>query len=212
MPAKFRRSLAQHDRHCWFGAALSLLGALLAWLVLGLLYTGAVLLFETVRTGNPSLFTRPVWYAPLACGIAFVLLSLAGIDTWIHRFRSVSDRSIIGWHLIPEVLLLPPRLTLAVWNHLQARVLLDRYECEEAWRLLQTILRLERASAQELTQEFSDTRLLMKLLLSLQLTGWIDFFGTKGAWYYRVRSDEEIGLRALIVGSTQEGEDSTSRL
>lgn len=198
VPAGFQRRLIVHNRHCWIAAAVSLLGAWLAWLFYGAIFTGAVLLVEAVRTGDANLLKAPAWFYPVGGGVVALLFFWAGLDRWIHRFRPASDRPIIGWHLIIDVLFLPARMTFALWEHLGARVVLSRHERGEAWRLLRTIATMEHPSAALLAYEFSDARLLMKLLIALQLLGWIDLHGGDGEWYYKVRSSEAGDLRALL--------------
>ncbi|HEY5777248.1 MAG TPA: hypothetical protein VIT00_00835 [Terrimicrobiaceae bacterium] len=92
------------------------------------LYLSGVLLFEVRASETPEL---PQWFHPVAfCGVAG---SLAGaiIGRRSGRFKPPPDRSIIGWHLIAEVFMLPARATLLVWDHLNARIVLSRAEREE---------------------------------------------------------------------------------
>ena len=72
--------------------------------------------------------------------------SLAGaiVGRRLGRFKPPPDRSIIGCHLVADVLLLPARATLLVWDHLNARIVLSRTEREEAWRLMRTISKMRR--------------------------------------------------------------------
>lgn len=203
MPAEFQRRLNVHNRQCWVAAAVSLLGAWLGWLFFGVIFTGAVLVFEAVRTGSVDLLKPPVWFYPAGVAGVILLFLWAGLDRWIHRFHPPPDRPIIGWHLIRDVLFLPARMTFAIWEHLGARVVLGRHERMEAWRLLLAIRTMERPSAALLAAEFPDTRLLMKLLVALQLLGWIDLHGGDGEWYYKICSSGEEDLRALL-GETRE--------
>jgi hypothetical protein len=89
-------------------------------------------------------------------------------------------------------------MTFAIWEHIGARVVLSRHERLEAWRLLLTIWQAERPSPAVLAYEFPRASQLMKLLIALQLLGWIDLHGGGEEWYYRVRSDEEQKLRAML--------------
>jgi len=193
--------VAWHNRHCWAAAAVSLLGAWLVWMFYGAIFTGAVLVIEAVRTGDTNLLKSPVWFYPVGLGLVALLLLWAGLDRWVHRFRLPPDRPIIGWHLFGDVLFLPARMTFAIWEHLGARVVLTRHERGEAWRLLRTIDAMERPSVATLAYEFPDGRLLMKLLVALQMLGWIDLYGGGGEWYYKVRSSEQHDLRELLETS-----------
>jgi hypothetical protein len=204
VPREFLDRITEHNRSCWAAAVLGLLGASLAWLVFFALYTGGVLVFETVRTGNTDLFRPPAWYWPAGAAAAGALLLWGGLDRWKNRFRLPPDRPIIGWHLVPEFLLLPAKMTFSIWDHLDARVSLKAWEREEAWRLLQVVYALKRAELPQLAQEFPDTRQRTHLLTALQLTNWIDLHRGEETWFYRVLSDQEPLLRSLIRAETAE--------
>ena len=197
LPSEFRARFAVHNRNCWVAAFLSLLGAWLGWLFFFALFTAGVLLAETIRTNNTDLFKPPPWYVPAGLGLAGFLLVWAAIDRWRRRYRPPSDRSIIGWHLIPEVLMLPARMTFAIWEQIGGHIRLSVREKEECWRLLQVVFAMKRAEATQITQEFADPRELSKLLTALQLTGWIDLHRGDEDWFYRVISDQEVIVRAM---------------
>lgn len=198
VPEGFRARIAEHNRQCVLAAIVSLLGGWLVWTCLAAVYTGAVLLLDTVRTGDTNLLRPPFWYLPAGVVLIVVLFAWAGIDRWKRRFRPLADRSIIGWHLIPDVLLLPARVTLAVWDHLAARIVLTRRESAEAWRLLCAIGAVDRVPASSLALEFPDARLLSRLLAALQLVGWIDLLPGEEDWYYRVPASEKEALERLM--------------
>ncbi len=199
VPPVFKARLAEHNRHCWFAAAFSLLGAWLAWLFIFTIYTGAVLLLETVRSGSVDYFKPPSWYLPAGVGGVAVIFVFAILDRWRKRYRPLRDRPIIGFHLFAEVLLLPARLTFSVWDHIRARVALSRTERAEAWRLLSEIFSMGRADSARLSLEFPQARELGKLLMALQVTEWIDLHRGDDDWFYRVRSDQEPYLKTLLL-------------
>jgi len=203
VPKAFRQRIAEHNRHCWLAAALSLVGAALVWMFFGAIFFSAILLFEAIRTGDTNILKPPWWIYPSGAALVFVLFVLAALDRWIHRYRPPSDRAIIGWHLIPDVLFLPASATFGIWDHLVARVRLSRSERAEAWRLLLAIWQMERPSTALLGFEFPDSRRLVKLLMALQLLGWIDLHGGDEEWYYRVRTDEERNLREMLPEETE---------
>lgn len=198
VPVVFKSRLAEYNRHCWLAAAFSALGASLAWLFIFTIYTGAVLLLETVRTGSTEYFRPPSWYMPVGFSGVGVIFVLAALDRWRKRYRPLRDRPIIGFHLFAEVILLPARMTFAIWDHLRARVVLSREERAEAWRLLAEILSMGRADSSRLSMEFPQARELGKLLMALQATDWIDLHRGEDDWFYRVRSDQELFLKTLL--------------
>ena len=203
VPPIFKARLADHNRHCWFAAAFSVLGAWLAWLFIFILYTGAVLLLETVRTGSVEYFKPPPWYLPVGLGGISLIFGCAALDRWRKRYRPLRDRPIIGFHLFFEVLLLPARLTFAIWDHIRARVVLSRAERTEAWRLLAEIFSMGRAESARLSLEFPQARELGKLLMALQVTDWIDLHRGEDDWFYRVRSDQERFLKTLLLEESE---------
>lgn len=204
VPPEFLARIAEHNRSCWLAAAISLFGAWLTWMFYGAIFTGAILLFEAIRTGDTNILKPPVWFYPAGCALVLGLLVWAGLDRWIKRYQLPKDRSIIGWHLLPDVLFLPARMTFSIWEHLGARVSLSRHERAEAWRLLLTIWQTDHAGPASLAYDFPDTQRLMKLLTALQLLGWIDLHAGDEEWYYRVRSSEIQSLREMLPPSDGE--------
>jgi hypothetical protein len=197
LPAALNAQIAEHNRSCWMAAALSLWCAALAWALAVATYRGLVALVETLCGGKPT--ELPSWFLPVGlCGVV-VLLATALINRRRQRFNSVSDRSIIGWHLIAEILLLPARATLLVWDHVDARIVLSEAERAEAWALMRTILGLKRAHRSLLARDFPDPGRLSKMLMALQFAGWIDLHRGEEDFYYRIRSDREIDIRSLVA-------------
>lgn len=199
VPPEFSTRITAHNRSCWVAAALSLAGAWLGWMIFFAFYTGGVLVFETVRTGSTDLFSPPRWYWPAGVSAVAALVFWGALDRWRHRFSPPPDRPIIGWHLFPEVLLAPARMTFAIWDQIDARITLSPRDQVEAWSLLQTIYAWKRAEATRLTQEFPEGRRLSRLLTALQLAGWIDLHRGEESWFYRVLSDQEPLLKALTT-------------
>jgi hypothetical protein len=170
IPEAFWAQIAEHNRTCWIAAALSLGCAGVAWTIAAVIYAGIVLLFGGL--GPVDALKLPQWFFPVGlCGFV-VLLAIAMIDRHYGRFKPVSDRPIIGRHLIGELLLLPARATLLIWDHLDARIVLSRAERETAWMLMQTISKMKRADTSLLAREFPDSARLSKMLTALQLAGW----------------------------------------
>lgn len=198
VPPIFVQRFSVHNRYCWGAALASLFAAWLAWMFCGVIFTGAVLIFEVIRTGDVALVDPPWWYFPTGLFLILGNLLWAGVDRWWYRFRSRLDRSIIGWHLIPEMFLLPSRLTFAIGDHLEARIKLTSAERREGWHLLRVIWQTGRTDVGQMGGELSRPQLLTKLLPALQLTDWIDLHNSEGDWYYRVRSDQVEVLRELL--------------
>lgn len=199
-PPAFLKSIAEHNRHCWIFAFLSWVGAFVAWLIFTTVYVGFILLVETMRTGDATIGTPPWWMVPVGCVLAVGMLVFASVGRWHRRYRPPSDRQIIGWHLLPEVLLLPANLTFAIWDYLGARLKPTPWELSESWRLLELIARHKRVPASTFGQEFGDPVLLPKLITILQYTRWIDSARGEEDWFYYVPSDqlpklEEIGAQ-----------------
>ncbi len=181
-PRALRREIASHNRHCWLAAAGSLFLAWLAWIFCYGLVRGAVLLMATILEGPDA--KSPAWTTPAFLALAGVLLVWAGMDAWVRRFRPPPDRPIIGWHLFPDTLLLPARLTLAVGNHLDARIRLSRHELAEMHRLWEWIAASGRTPVHTLGMEFPDAGTLGKTLDALKVLGWIDLHRGSEGWFY----------------------------
>lgn len=188
-PRKFRQEIAQHNRHCWLAAAAALFCAWLAWIFLYAVLTGAVLLFLTIQKGEGATF--PWWLNPAVSGVALVLLLWGAVDTRSRRFRPPPDRPIIGWHVLPDVLLLPPRLTFSIGHHLAARIRLSRHEKLSAWDLLGAIVDAGRYPAYGLGLDVQEPIQQEKLINALQLLRWIDLHSGEEGWFYRILSDRE---------------------
>jgi hypothetical protein len=189
-----RREVRTFNRHCWLGAAGALFFAWLAWLAAFGIYSGMVLLFATVIGGHEA--RSPQWRLPVFLGMAALTLISAAIDRYIRRYKPPSDRRIIGWHLIPDVVLLPARLTLSVAEHLDTRIRHSAHQRAETARLLEYFAANRRAAWQELGMDFPDASTLRRSLDALQVLGWIDLHRTEDGWIYLLRSIREPDLPA----------------
>ena len=203
MNPQFRRRIASHNRHAALAASLSLFGASVGWLMAYGLFVGVILGALTVANGQEvllgeRLMTLPAWMNPAALAAALVLLVWAAVDERQHRFHPASDRPIVGWHLLGDILLLPARLTFGIGHQLAAIIRLNEPEKIEAFELLRRICLEKRCLQQSLGAWFPDPRRLRKLLLSLQLAGWIDMLRTEEGWIYIVRSTEAEEVAAML--------------
>ena len=208
MNPRFRQRIASHNRHAVVAAGLSLLGAWVAWSIAYALFVGFILGFLTVVHGQEvitgeRLMSFPAWVPFAALAAAFLLLVWGAVDERLKRFQPVDDRPVVGWHLPGEFLLLPARLTFGVANQLASIIRLSAAEQTEACSLLRHIHEEKRCLQHSLGAWFPDARQLQKLLLCLQLVGWIDLLHTEGGWIYIVRSTEE-GEVAGILGDGEE--------
>ncbi len=190
------RGLRDHNRHCWLAAAASLFFAWLTWVFFYGIFGAMVLLFETITQGETATF--PPWLNPAFGVLAAVLLIWGAITRWYKRFRPPPDRAVIGWHLLPDFLLLPATFTFAVGDHLDARLKLSHYEKSEAARLLAIISDTGRTTVSELGFHFSVPKTLQKLLTTLQFLSWIDLHRGEDEFFYRLRSDREESLAQFL--------------
>lgn len=189
LPAVLRKEIRQHNRQCGLAALSSLFLAWLAWVVAYGLAGAIGLLVETLQTGPDA--TYPVWLNPWLAGAASFLLIWGAWDAQRNRFRPPPDRPVIGWHMIPDVLLLPPRLTFAVGHHLGARIRLNHHEIQEAAAIILAVAEAGRLPAHSINVDFPDTLTTAKALPALQILRWIDLLKGEDGWFYRVVSDRE---------------------
>ena len=208
MNPQFQRRISSHNRHAVIAALLSLAGAWLGWTIAYGLFVLVVLGGLTVGHGQEvllgeRLMSLPAWIPPSAMAAALVLLVWAAVDERLHRFHPASDRAIVGWHLLGDVLLLPARLTFGVGHQLAAVIRLDHSERVEALDLLHHIYTEKRCPLHSLGAWFPNPGRLRKLLLALQMAGWTDLLRTEEGWIYIVRSTEADEVAAMF-GDEQE--------
>ena len=202
LPPLFRQRFRQHNRQCWLSALGLLLAAWLGWVFFYGIFAALALLFETIRFGENAEWPR--WLNPAAAITALIMLVLAAIRQRVTRFRPPRDRSVIGWHLLWQVLLLPAGWTLAIAQHLGARLKLSEFEMYEAFRLLGLVCDLDKPTLSGLGYHFGDQKLLTKLLSALQMIGWIDLHRGEEDWYYRPVGTREEEIRNIIVPPPEE--------
>jgi len=191
----FRRRITSHNRHAVIAALLSLAGAWLSWTIAYGLVVGVTIGALTVVHGQEvimgdRLMTLPEWIHPAAMALALVLLVWAAVDERKNRYHPASDRAVVGWHILGDVLLLPARLTFGFGHQLAAIIRLNPAEQEQAIGILHHIYTEKRVPLHSLGAWFPDYSRLRKFLLALQLAGWIDLLRTEDGWIYIVRSTE----------------------
>ena len=202
LPPLFRQRFRQHNHQCWLSALGLLLAAWLGWVFFYGIFAALALLFETIRFGENAEWPR--WLNPAAAITALVMLILAAIRQRLTRFQSPRDRPVIGWHLFSQVLLLPAVWTLAIAQHLDARLKLSEFELYEAFRLLGLVWESDKPTLSSLGYHFSDQKLLTKLLSALQMIGWIDLHRSDEDWYYRPVGTREEELRSFFIPPPEE--------
>lgn len=205
MNPRFRQRISSHNRHAMIAALLSLLGAWVGWTIAYGLFAGVMLGALTVANGQEvltgeRLMALPAWIQPAAMAAALVLLIWAAVDERLNRFHPASDRAVVGWHILGDVLLLPARLTFGVGHQLAAVIRLDHSEQIEAHDLLRHIYQEKRCALHSLGAWFPDPAHLRKLLLALQMAGWTDLLRTEDGWIYIVRSNEADEVAAIFSG------------
>jgi len=203
MTQPLQQRIALHNRHAWLLAALSLIGAWIAWTVAYGLVIGISLGLLTVIHGQEVVAGERLMFLPPWLQAAFLLLALAGlvwaaVDERRTRYRPVSDRPLIGWHLLADLLLLPARLTFAVGHQMAGTIRLSSREQVEVLELLQHIREERRCPATSLGAYFSNLRSLHRELAALQALGWIDLLRTEDGWIYIVRSSADDELRRVL--------------
>lgn len=211
MNPRFQRQIASHNRHAVMAAILSLLGAWAGWTIAYGLFVGLILGGLTVANGQEvlsgeRLFELPVWIHPAAMIAAFALLVWAATDERLRRFLPVDDRPVIGWHILGDILLLPARLTFGIGRQLSAVIRLNPSEQNDAVALLRHIWVEKRCPRHSLGAWFPNTLLLQKLLLALQMLGWIDLLRTEDDWIYILRSSESEEVAAILENDRGAGE------
>lgn len=195
IPDGFRARIVEHNRQAALAAAMSLISAALAWLLAYGIYGMVVMLARTAAAGVDA--TYPWWFNPLAVALAMVSLVWASLDGAMRRYKAPPDRPVIGFHNVADVVLLPARLTFAVWEHWGARMKFRPQEIETGWWLLQEIVEQQKLPTRKLPAFVPDDALRERLLVMLQYTGWIDLHRSDEDWYYRLRSDQEADFREM---------------
>lgn len=188
-PRELRKMLQAHNFAVLLASLLSLCAAVGFWLLLYYLGLGAVLAAKTFVQGDAATApaTYGLWYS------AALLLTLLAAFGWrfFHPPGKLHDRSIIGWHVLPEILLLPASLILAVTDNLSAYRKIQALRLRTAWELLREMLERGKLQRRKLPQLGIDENLLEQALLDLQYVGLIDLHEGREEWFYRIRGPEE---------------------
>jgi hypothetical protein len=192
--AWLRARLRSHNRHAIGLALLAVCAAALAWLIAWSLFMLLLLGFFTAIRGDIGV-GLPFWAAAAGGGFLFFLLLWGWFDQFRNRYAGAPDRQVVGWHLIPDFVLLPPRLTFAILGNISAFRRLNHDEINRAWELIVSIRQNGKGHLRSLTLIEPDANLLFKLITTLQMLELIDLHRGEGDWYYTLRSTkfEQIG-------------------
>jgi len=201
-PAGFHASFSNHNRNAFLASFGSLLGALASWLFIYFFFVLIALGLVTAARGEGA--GSPAWIRPTAYAICGILLIWGTIDHIRRHYQPAPDRPIIGWHLFAEFLLLPTRMTLAIWGNLSATVWLSPREIDSAWDLLLQIREHGRTAPTEIGGSNADRKLAQRILTALTLVGYIDLHRLDDESFYLVRSDREEEIAGMIPPATPE--------
>ncbi len=182
--------------HAVLAAVMALFGAWICWLALyGLLWM--VTMFS-LNASKGLETTWPQWLNPLILALFACLLAAAAISRAKRRYRGPDDRAIIGFHTITDFALLPARLTLAVWDHWEARIRLSREELHASWELLRKSDR--GASCRRINwRSWYRIRSCSRKSCRRCNTGWVDMRQSKDdGFFYKLRSDQMDCFNAMV--------------
>jgi hypothetical protein len=193
-----RAQVRAHNIHALVLAFLSLVAAVLAWELAYFFFVLILLGLVTSARGEP-IAVMPPGIPLTAFGLALVLLVWGMIDHFRKRFAGASDRPIIGWHLFGDFLLLPVRLTFAIWGNCAAVRRIEAAELARMAELLGTIHRAGKGRLGALALIEPDPARLHRELEMLQFAGLIDLHRGEGDWFYTVRSPREAEVRKRLA-------------
>lgn len=177
---------------------LSVLGAAILWIAAYFFFTLILLGLTTAATGDWD-NAMPSWVPKSAGGIVIVLFVIGLIERRVNRYAPLRDRPIIGWHVIPELLLLPVKLTFASVDNLRALRFPNARETGRAWDLLCHIRKAGAARMGSLALVEPHPARLMRRLELLQLVGFIDLHHGEDDWFFTIRGNQMCLLDNLIA-------------
>jgi len=198
-----QKQVRSHNEQCVVVSLLSLVLAAVLWGGVYVLYMGTVFFFAAGRYGFE---VHPPWFYSAFFYIIGGLFVAAVIGNVMRRFSRPQERPLLGWHLLFDVLLLPPRITFAIFDNLDARVHLTREQVRLAAVLAEVVARNHRVLLHELSMDFPAGKNRSHALLALQIFGWVDRIQSGNDWLYYATSLRGDELRALF-GMRKETKD-----
>lgn len=194
-PEGFRRRLRSHNRYVLLAAGASLCATLVVWFAAYKFGEMLTLAARTVIYHNHE----PMTGYPMRFGIFLLALLLLTLFLRVrHRFGRLGDHPIIGWHLLPQILLLPASLFFSITDNLAALRNTNQLSLATAWEILQAIQERKKINPGEFGQLGLPQKLLENGLLTLQFTGLVDLHEGRDGWFYRIRSSEEATIQSWI--------------
>lgn len=180
--ALLRAHLRAHNLSVVGASLFSLLLAAILWTGLYMLSYWMLVFGRTVS--HPDATELPANFLSGFAILAGTLLLIAWVDRKIFpNDRALDSRPAIE-HLA-DIILLLPRLTLAVWENLTAWVSLSRHEFQSAAALLDRLRGSRQVAIQELPLEIPDEAMRWRILYGLQVAQLVDARRKGGVvWLY----------------------------
>lgn len=180
------RHFARHNRRVVVFALLTAGTALACWV---LLYVASYWLWLLVLTVVTPMDTKmPPGFTRGFCVVAAALCALAAGARWLWPNEYPRDRKPPG-EIALEIILMVPRMTLAVWGNLRAWARLDEFERQLAWRVLEAVAWAERLPAQSVPLEIPDEKMRNKILLALQISDLIETREIQEQTYFILKNE-----------------------
>lgn len=133
--AALRAKIRSHNAHAIILALTAFCASVIIWAAAYFFFVAILLALDVAATGTWD-EAPPDWVRLAAIGGVATLFLWGVIDGLLHRFRQVSDRPIIGWHLIHETLLAPVRITFAIMGNLGAIRFVSARLRRDSWHVL----------------------------------------------------------------------------
>jgi predicted DNA-binding ribbon-helix-helix protein len=208
VPASLRKHFSQHNLTALLLAALSLVIAIVFWVILyAVSYWGTLLGLSVTRGVDTE---APAHFFPAFAVIALGLCLVAAFVRWLRPHEEVADRKPF-WEVLLDVILIVPRVTFGVWGNLSAILFLSQREMAMAWELLQQIAAARQIDLRSIAVEIPNSRARNKIVTALQMADLVYLKKTDDGFFLAVRGEkaqELAGSRVKIevAGHRQRGQ------
>ena len=180
IPRAFRAHFAGHNRQVLLLSAITFVAAVLLWVVIYLFGYWLVLFVSTVGQGIDARVPASFPKVFAICGVSLCLLGWIVQKIWPAYFPRDKKSA---FEIFMDFILAAPRVTLAVWGNLSARLSLSEYEMEEAWFLFRTIGEHGKLGVHSLPLEIPNAHVRSKIVFALQVAGLVEMRkNDEGAW------------------------------